>query len=305
MKRTILFVNICLFLTTIAFAQNRWIPIFGYENMEIRSIAMNKDGKFIAVTEKGILCDGIFTELMYDSYEVVIDNKECIFARTKYGVFRSEDNGAQWTLSISSQQVPMPAQIEKCFTIDSENKIFFYSYYLYESIDQGKTWNQVNIAPVRRMAIDPNTKTILTTYWNTWFKSVNGAKSWKEIESPGTAQEIDITANGNIVFTPNTFYENALHLSSDKGNTWVTRNKGLPKSPTGQLPKVNVMITHKNDVFLGTDYSGVYQLENGSESWKYLNRGLAATKINCLLHYKGHLYAGTDRGIWELKMSDQ
>jgi hypothetical protein len=59
------------------------------------------------------------------------------------------------------------------------------------------------------------------------------------------------------------------------------------------------------DLFVGTEYDGVFRSRDNGDSWAPINEGFASTSINALAARGGRLYAGTtSNGVWVRPLSE-
>ena len=207
---------------------------------------------------------------------------------------------------------------------------------IYYSEDSGENWSYLGMKgySVRTLAFSGN-RFIAGTSPGGVFSSDNSGVSWHET-STGLARLTTgaITLNGSTIFAAT---NEVILKSTDKGNTWVHVNKGLPPFENiyalacnnsvlfAGSYKIYRSLNNGNNwepmfdpgypvtcfaflgsrIFAGTQTNyypygggGIFLSEDLGVTWKAVNNGLLNTTIFSLAANGMEIYAGTDNGIF-------
>jgi len=153
------------------------------------------------------------------------------------------------------------------------------------------------------VAIDPNDpQTILVgSDVAGVFKTENGGDSFS---LKGRGLEGFVVAD--ITFHPTSarhvylLTNKGLHISDDKGETW--RNAAPAIRYGSRYCGSTQMVASRKSLWVGTDNQGVFQVSLDTSRFSSSPvPGLEKVKVNGLTIFKGHLYAGTSRGVYRHK----
>ena len=128
------------------------------------------------------------------------------------------------------------------------------------------------------------------------FTSPIGKKNWKNVLSSYTLHNISSDDKHIYAMT-----YNELLFSTDKGATWQSLQKGLPK----ELYTFNV-IKNGNFVFAG-QWDGIYRKNSDYETWQFYSNGLPSNlSITNMKLFKGTIVvSGNERGLREGMTTDK
>ena len=83
---------------------------------------------------------------------------------------------------------------------------------------------------------------------------------------------------------------NGVFVSSDKGNNWLQKNKGLTDT------NITVISATENLLFAGTYYNGIFVSTDNGNNWTQKNKGLNHLIINTLYIGENFVITGTVGG---------
>lgn len=126
------------------------------------------------------------------------NNQEMFVVTYKKGIYRTNDAGKTWSQMAEIENAlkdnEMKYDVRDFLVIDNDSGRTFYlaTYYgLLKSVDNGATWNKLElIAPEDRATINAvavnfaDTNEIYYTTNTTFYKSLDGGKSWKTLPLP-------------------------------------------------------------------------------------------------------------------------
>ncbi len=195
-----------------------------------------------------------FTEAVFPNgnlavYDIIqaAPNSATFFSRTRLGVFKSTNAGANWT----SATVGLPASsIPSALTVDSQNSNILYA----------------GITDI------PNT-TAKQVY-----KSVDGGNTWVSAGLPLTTVVTSIQAVAGKTFVST--YGSGLFYSENGGQTWSSRNVG---TTTARLNRVVVDAQKPANMFLAGEKGLVYQSIDAALTWSPLNYRLPEVDVDDLI----------------------
>jgi len=189
-----------------------------------------------------------------------------IYAATDSGLFRSTDNGANWSLLPGS-----PPFILLKLAVDPMNPAIIYvatNGGVFKSSDGGNSFTPSNngiSSTVRSIAINPVTPTILyaAAGGGPYFKSVDGGANWTP-NFAGFASRVDsVVVDPN---TPTTLYadtDRGISKSTDSGANWTELNTGIPNF----LSVNSITIDPAHNVIYAATSFGIRKSANGGNTW--------------------------------------
>ncbi len=142
---------------------------------------------------------------------------------------------------------------------------------------------------------------LIGTYRSTIYRSTNDGLDWAKSDS-GTSNlywTYDFSLQGNYVFAVG---ENGILRSSDMGETWQVKNKGLY---IANWMNVYSLVQSNNLLFAATDF-GVYESSDNGDNWHPSNGDSSYNTIYSLTLIDSTLFAGsmangvlrsTDKGV--------
>ena len=173
-----------------------------------------------------------------------------------------------------------------------------------ESTEKGVVPRGAPVGEVIALEADSAGTRLLKAYRHALYESYDGARSWKPVPLPSSAQEGSIAAVAIPEKAPGVLYVAGPGLgvmrSEDGGRTWSALNEGLPSR------EVEAFATHADQT--GTLYAylpekGIYRSEDTGETWTRMDGGPGAP-IRQLFHSNmagsmqtGWLFAVTPEGV--------
>lgn len=265
-----------------------------------------------------------------------------VFAGTSLGgVFRSSDNGANWTPASHG----LTNASVYAFSVNGTD-VFAGTYGngVFLSVDNGISWMAVNAgmanALVRAFAFT-GTDLFAGTYNLGIHRSTNNGSSWTAVNAgmPVSYQTYALAVKGNYVFAGT--YGNGVYRSrTDSTISWTAFNSGLtlrynqafavrdsllfvatngdgvflstndganwsPANAGMTTIYVFALTFAGTNLFAGASSYGVFLSTNNGTNWTTVNAGLpSSTTVNALRVSGTYLLAGTSSGVWRRPLSE-
>jgi hypothetical protein len=193
------------------------------------------------------------------------------------------------------------------------NTIYGGQINLYQSPDQGTTWNMLGTQPdatntITEFAIAPsNTQVIYVVKKTGVTKTTDGGTSWTKLTGlPITLAPTYLAVNAinpNIVYVTFSGYTagSKVYASGDGGATWTNYSTGLPNLPANCITYAKAS---KGAVYVGMD-AGVYFRDSTFTSWQPYITGLPEVIITQMeIYYPTKMLRASTfgRGIWEIPL---
>jgi hypothetical protein len=225
-----------------------------------------------------------------------------IFAGTNYpyGVYRSTNNGLNWT------QTSLNNQSGNVLLINGNNIYAGTNQGVFNSTNSGQNWMQIGISnrSVWALTIHGNNIFAGTDFGHGVYRSTNNGLNWTQTSLGDTNFISSLVMSGNNVFAGD-YTSNSVFLSSDTGNTWTQISLG------GTPTEVVLCLAVKgNYMFAGVDNGGVFRSSNSGFNWTQTslnNRGITSFTIkdNYIFagdFFYGEVYLSSNNGTsWYLK----
>jgi photosystem II stability/assembly factor-like uncharacterized protein len=276
-----------------------------------------------------------------NSFFNLYSSQDKVFARTWDSLnggrmFLTADDGASWT-QISSADSDI--DILSVVLLGSDILAGTWDGF-YLSSDGGSTWNAVTPpgmaadTAVWSMAMIDATLFAGTT--GDIYQSSDNGSTWTEISSgiPPEARITSIVASGDAVLAGSA--SNGVFILTDAGSSWTEINSGLTDTHISQLvvlgtrlfavtlggvfisdndgtsweadssglEDINCFVVVDDQLFAGTDDSGVYLSVDSGATWTWYSSELPAnTRVWSLATSSAYIFAGTDSGVWRIPIS--
>jgi photosystem II stability/assembly factor-like uncharacterized protein/uncharacterized protein YegL len=236
------------------------------------------------------------------SIAVAPDDSQTLYVATwGQGVYESTDAGSSWS------------QINDglggkhwlyAVTVAPGGALYAGTYDggVYKSANGGDSWSSTNGGlgdlNVRSLIVDPtHAQTLYVGTTDGVYKSTNGGSSWSAAGSGTSGREVRTLAispaDSSTIFAGT---DSGVYRSVDSRSSWS--RSGLANEA------VQAMIAdplNAQEVYAGTNGSGVYHSSDGGGSWSESNGGLGNSTIESFIRDDGScqtLQIGTNDGIW-------
>jgi len=246
-----------------------------------------------------------------------------LYVGTYDGVFRSTDNGVNWSEVNTGMTYIDPSG----FTFNpwisslavSGTNLFagMNGNGIYRSTDSGSTWTEVDSGLTRAnggLWVSSITTSGIYLFAGTTgagvFRSSNNGMSWNAVESGLTRLDIwSIAASGMSLYAGS---DSVIFISTDNGTSWRGVSNGLPASDVWDIAFSDT------NLYVSTYGGGIFCSTNNGTSWSEIDTGIPDDSayyisghitryIPCLATYGTRViaglfgsYAGDGGGIWLL-----
>ncbi len=256
--------------------------------------------------------DLIKNNLPYDYYNLIEKKDSLLFVSRYYSKFYySKDYGKTYT-ELGKVQGLDNTSIFSIFIGDSIIYIGTFNG-IYSSTNNGDSWEQIPITTgFHILSIDKRGDYIFAgSENNVIFKSSDNGLTWSKIIVPakydGTFFPSIKIINKKVYAAARVNWGDKINVyglgilcSSDNGETWESKNNGLPDSCGVQ--SINY---YNNYIFAGFKYSaGVFYSSDGGENWIPYNKNLSTYTLNKIKVANSYLYAATEGGMYRVSLSD-
>ncbi len=298
---------------------------------------------FSSVIKAQAIWDIAGTGLPYGTVREISINGNDIYAATYQGVYKSTDNGSNWTKKSNG----ITNDTIKCFAFNG-NKVFAGTWVgVFMSTNNGDTWilknSGLNGKIFSMTNIGSNIFALVYNYLDSLstgvYLSTDDGDNWTK-KSQGMTSDFpgDIIAKDNNLFLCT---GDGMFLSTDMGENWIEKNNGLTikdvrsiainedkifiglqaggvclSTDDGELwvKKSNglqmqslwgyALASYQNTIFLGTLGRGFFISSDFGENWILTNAGLGGNAIGTIAINDNYVYAGTDMGAFRIPVSE-
>ena len=242
-------------------------------------------------TNNGVNWTPTDTARMYVSALAV--NGDDLFVDTYYGVSLSTDEGASWMAIDSGLRGVIITSLAvsggNVFAGTDGNGVFV-------TTNNGTSWNPtgdtgLTNATVNTLLVDSG-KLYAGTYGGVFLSTDNGAH-WS-VHNPISVLDAQINSMDTIGGKLFASTQQGLFSTTDSGAIWTPDSAGI-----GMLP-VSAVVSIAENIFAGTNGSGVLLSTNNGASWTAVDSGLTGQdlSVSTFVQSDGVLYIGTDGGIF-------
>jgi|GEM_PF-5690284 len=171
-------------------------------------------------------------------------NSTSIFAGTYQGIYRSDNNGINWTV--------VNTDVTNGYSVCANN-IYIYagtwSSGIYVSTDNGNNWSNTStgLNAMNICSIISNNNSLFAASYNGVFRSTDNGTNWNNVDTDTTWTLISY--NGNVFTGTN----HGIKASANNGTLWNDISLGLPVNT-----KVYSLCINDNYLYAGTK-TGVYK----------------------------------------------
>jgi photosystem II stability/assembly factor-like uncharacterized protein len=195
---------------------------------------------------------------------------EEVFAATKTGLYRSEDDGITW----ENLDVPREEVFSVVVSPDGE-RLYAGTHpaYLYVSTDDGETWDELD--------------------------GVQDLPSRNEWHTPRHRNEAHVRSLGVHPDAPERVIAGVevggVHISDDRGKTWTERRDGLqPARQDGLQYDVHHVLVREADEWVVSCGGGLYRTRDAGRSWTRLTPDPARPYFQEVEASQDRLYAAAE-----------
>lgn len=248
-------------------------------------------GKISRSTDNGLNWNQINSGMNVAYIWSILADSDVIFAGTERGVYKSDDNGANW-------EITALANIDVRALAISGTNIFAgtWGQGLYTSTDGGTTWNaisrELSNAAVHALAVNQDGDIFVGTYTAGMYRSTNSGSSFEPVDIDYLhIWSMGIDSQGNIFAGT---YGGGMYFSNDNGESFVAYNNNLPATHI-----YSIRIDPSDDVYITSWNGGVFVLESDTKSNQWGPLGMTGLDVSTLWYdeTEGALYAATGAGL--------
>ena len=264
----------------------------------------------IIIIIKLTICSNIYSQDFWEKisgldgiiiYSLGINSSGDIFAGadTSYGVFRSTDNGGNWTSGLDTLQITgiviRPNGEILVTTLD-----YLLGGGVFHSTNNGDSWNNMGYTgAATSLAMNSIGDIFVGTFGNGIVRSTNNGANWVQISQGGLINS-QVTAvsisSGNGIFVGT--YIGGIFRSTDNGNNW--EEKGFTDTVIDTII-TSLAINSSGYIFAGTEGSGVFRSTDNGENWVPISQGLAGQALfifSLAINSSGDIFIGTSGGVF-------
>ena len=228
----------------------------------------------------------------------LVTSGSTILALTSEGLFKSTDEGAQWTnigSTFFNYNVNCVTTSGTTFFVGTDGGGVF------RSIDGGNTWLAVNsgLTDLSIIQIAANGSVVLSSSYNNIVKrSLDNGKTWVNVTSglQGGIGFSSVTFKNTIIYGGASYY--GLYSSPDNGNNWTKVITGSPSFSYVYrvvASGANILVSTENGVFLSSDDAGTWGKISSMSTTQQVN---FATKDNDVyIAGNSDVYVSHDNGL--------
>ena len=219
------------------------------------------------------------TASMVSGLTIDPSNSNTLYAAANYGVFKSIDAGANWSVTgqASPATAPFPSNVVAVDPTNSANVFVGSLIGIYKSTDGGASYTQkLNIFNVFALAIDPTNPNIMYAGGGSTnpFKSTNGGDSWVQISSGITGGSV--TVNDIVIDPTNTSIvyigtSRGVFKSTNGGGNWVLLNTPFVTVRSLAMDSANPLTLYAG---VSAAFDAMYKTTDGGATWAVSSTGL-------------------------------
>jgi photosystem II stability/assembly factor-like uncharacterized protein len=245
--------------------------------------------------------------------EIAPSQPQELVAGTRTGVFRSQDDGKNWTRISPAGDQELRNIDSIAIDIGDPTLIYVGTFHLpWKTVDGGKTWQPItagviddsDVMSMRVDATDP--ERLYMSACSGIYRSENRGAQWTKM------QGIPYSARRTQALVQDPSNPKVLYAGTTEG-LWVTRDGGESWTRTTSkdwIVNTVVVVGEKTGgrerVVLGTEGQGIQVSDDAGVTFAFSNRGFTHTLVRQLVAHRndpGHLVMIIQRSGWELLQS--
>lgn len=234
-----------------------------------------------------------------DVYSIAISGTNIFAGTYGCGVFRSTDNGKNWTPIDSG----LPHTYVRALTVLGTDLFAGTDNGVYLSTNNGTLWTEVNSGLINDYTnTDVNSFAVIgtnlfaATYHYGVFLSTNNGASWTNVSSGLESDNIKALAVMGTNLFAGTI--NGIFLSTDSGSHWVEADNDIMSYD------IHTIIVNGTNLYAGTGAGIFFSIDTGAHWTKYSSEPTSAQAYSFAVS-GANLFAGTDyNGVWRLPLSN-
>jgi photosystem II stability/assembly factor-like uncharacterized protein len=234
-----------------------------------------------------MLPNGKITEIMAPAVGTVIVNSIGLYDQ---GFYKSTDGGSTWQTTPATFISPSASDAsQNIFAVNGEG--------ISESTDGGTTWKSVSpqlSSSLTSLAIDAQ-GLIYAGGSEGVFRSTDGGVTWDQLNAGLTdLRVLSLTMNAAsevFVGTPTKLFH-----STDHAMSWQVTSFAPPDSSG----ITSLVINTSGDLLAVVKNAGVFWSHDDAQTWSSIGTGLNGKVSSLLSTPIGHVFAGTDKGVFYL-----
>lgn len=223
-----------------------------------------------------------------------------IFAATRAGLFRSRNDGENWTRIHEHNDLRTIAINSVGFVYTGAGNTIF------RSTDNGDSWieNQIANADIRVIAINSNDHIFVGSWGSGIFRSTEDGNTWQQINSGlSNTNVLSLAINPSGHLSAGTT-EGKVFLSTNNGDSWTLRSNGLPNADIDLIG-----INSKGHLFALPRYWPIYRSTDNGANWTAITnwaaRALAFDAQDNIYADWGGVARSTDNGTNWVQLNNQ
>ena len=217
--------------------------------------------------------------------------KDQLLAGTLNGIATSGNNGSSWNQSINTYNLQVMD-----VGLSGNNLLATTSQGINRTADQGVSWDREYIF---MQIIECEDSMVYFGSNQGFYHSSDYGENlyWYDVYGlPNNPGFTDICAADSLVF--GSLYDHGIYFSDDRGIHWSERNSGLMNTNIIALTLSDSML------FAASDTTGIFLSDDLGMNWDPAGIGPLNQHLTCLSNYRNYLFAGTaDGGLF--KSSDR
>jgi|GEM_PF-6909105 len=231
----------------------------------------------------------------YQTNCLTSDSKGYIYAGTSgAGFFRSQDNGRTW------KERNRGTNVQDVRTVDCTSKdriymgVFFEGVYFSDTAGDLWTLHRTNLHNLNLNCLAHNDEYLFVGTSIGLYRSTLSNDPWEKISSSlATAQITSLYVSNQKIYAGTS--NGKIMMSFDNGDSWTNISNELPTQSISAI-----MENVQNQVFVVARTAGIYKSIDNGVTWTDLSYDLPTRVINDLVYVNNEVYAGTEKGIFQL-----